>query len=97
MPEYPPEVTYPSAPAASTPRAAAVAAPADEYANDLVHLLAGTQGGAADARIPLSHAKACCKATNACKGQGNCKTAKNLCKGQNDCKGQGGCKPIKCP
>lgn len=33
-----------------------------------------------------------CKGTNACKGQGGCKTEQHACKGMNDCKGQGGCK-----
>lgn len=27
--------------------------------------------------------------TNACKGQGSCKTADNACKGKNSCKGKG--------
>lgn len=35
-----------------------------------------------------------CKGQNACKGQGNCKTADHACKGQNSCKGQGGCKSM---
>ena len=32
-----------------------------------------------------------CRAQNACKGQGGCKTDAHACKGQNACKGQGGC------
>jgi hypothetical protein len=32
-----------------------------------------------------------CRAQNACKGQGGCKTETHACKGQNACKGQGGC------
>ena len=32
-----------------------------------------------------------CKAQNACKGQGGCKTDAHACKAQNACKGQGGC------
>ncbi|MEO8039075.1 MAG: hypothetical protein ABI794_09905 [Betaproteobacteria bacterium] len=30
-----------------------------------------------------------CFGSNACKGQGECKTAMNACKGQNECKGHG--------
>ncbi len=30
-----------------------------------------------------------CGGINACKGQGDCKTAENACKGQNFCKGHG--------
>ncbi|HXG77749.1 MAG TPA: hypothetical protein VNJ31_00225 [Methyloceanibacter sp.] len=30
-----------------------------------------------------------CFGVNACKGQGQCKSAKNDCKGKNACKGQG--------
>jgi len=30
-----------------------------------------------------------CVGTNACKGQGACKSASNACKGQNACKGHG--------
>ena len=30
-----------------------------------------------------------CGGTNACKGQGACKSTANSCKGQNACKGQG--------
>jgi len=30
-----------------------------------------------------------CFGSNACKGQGECKTAMNACKGQNACKGHG--------
>jgi hypothetical protein len=30
-----------------------------------------------------------CAGTNACKGQGACKTSSSACKGQNACKGQG--------
>jgi hypothetical protein len=44
---------------------------------------------AAEASGGEAHA---CKGTNACKGQGNCKTEAHSCKGMNDCKGQGGCK-----
>jgi uncharacterized membrane protein len=34
-------------------------------------------------------AKVHCSGVNACKGQGECKTATNACKGQAACKGQG--------
>jgi hypothetical protein len=34
-------------------------------------------------------AKVHCAGVNACKGQGECKTATNECKGQAACKGQG--------
>ena len=33
-----------------------------------------------------------CKAANACKGKGGCKTGDKGCKGKNTCKGKGGCK-----
>ena len=36
--------------------------------------------------------KHACKAMNACKGQGGCKTDKSECKAKNACKGHGGCK-----
>lgn len=36
-----------------------------------------------------STAKMKCFGSNACKGQGECKTAMNSCKGQNACKGHG--------
>ena len=39
--------------------------------------------------------KHACKAMNACKGQGGCKTEKNECKGHNACKGTGGCATVK--
>jgi hypothetical protein len=97
MPEYPPDVGRPT----PSPVAVAVAAPhadTEEEANDLVHaMMSNARGGAADARLQLGQPKGCCKATNTCKGKGNCKTGKHACKGLNDCKGQGGCKPIRCP
>lgn len=44
---------------------------------------------AADAAPTDATASVKCMGTNACKGQGACKTADNACKGQNACKGKG--------
>ncbi len=49
---------------------------------------AQSPAGAATTDVSQKHG---CKAQNACKGQGGCKTDAHACKGQNACKGQGGC------
>lgn len=55
--------------------------------------LAGCQsGGASSGTMKSSDASTAnmkCFGSNACKGQGACKTAMNECKGQNSCKGHG--------
>jgi hypothetical protein len=47
--------------------------------------VAATPALAADSTM----AQVKCYGVNACKGQGQCKTAMNSCKGHNSCKGQG--------
>jgi len=52
--------------------------------------LAGCQsnpGGGVNQSADSSTAHVKCYGSNACKGQGECKTAMNACKGQNACKG----------
>lgn len=52
--------------------------------------LAGCQsnpGGGVYQSADSSTARVKCYGSNACKGQGECKTAMNACKGQNACKG----------
>lgn len=54
--------------------------------------LAGCQsnpGSGVSQSADSSMAKMKCFGSNACKGQGECKTAMNACKGQNACKGHG--------
>ncbi len=48
-----------------------------------------SQGGGTMTTADASTAKIKCYGANACKGQGECKTALNACKGQNECKSTG--------